>query len=315
MLKHIVYSNIKELKKFAKLASSLAREETSRPSKYPKLPEELIQKWDEEQTLLKKKLILNDVEEWQHILNIEKKIFKLEELNDVDLNEHFKTHIRYIGGLDLSYIKEKEDIACAGLVILDCADNLKVVYEDIDMVNISHPYVPGYLAFREVSFLVEKLNNLKLKHPELYPQCCFIDGNGLLHQKRFGIASHLGVLTDTPTIGIAKHLYQVEGLENSQEFKNEIKEKLKNKGDYIELKSNNETKDLIGLCYRSASENPIYISIGHKISWKTCLLLLNLIITKYRIPEPTRIADILTREYIRINFPGNKNEQNSSSTS
>jgi deoxyinosine 3'endonuclease (endonuclease V) len=268
---------------------------------------DVIEKWNQEQNFLKEKLILNDVEPWQTNLIHEEKIYKLDELDKtVDINEFYKNRVRYVAGLDLSYIKENDDLACAGLIVLDAADNLKVIYEDINMVNISTPYVPGYLAFREVPFLVEKLNKLKLNNPEIYPQCIFIDGNGLLHPKRFGLACHLGVLIDTPTIGIAKQLFQVDGLEKNEQFKSEIKEKLKKKGDYIELKSNNESKDLLGLCFRSTSENPIYVSIGHKISWKTCILLLNLIITKYRIPEPTRLADLRTREYIRVNIEGKK---------
>ncbi len=278
----------------------------------PKLPVpiEVTQKWDTEQILLKEKLVLDDIEPWQLKLNYEQKIYKLDEIDkNIDLNDFYKTRLRFIAGLDLSYIKENENLACAGLIVLDAADNLKIVYEDIDMVTITEPYVPGYLAFREVSFLVEKLNKLKQINPSIYPQCVFIDGNGLLHPKRFGLACHLGVLTDTPTIGIAKQLFQIDGLEKNEQFKADIKEKLKIKGDFIELKSNNDSKDLLGLCYRTCAENPIYVSIGHKISWKTCLLLVNLITTKYRIPEPTRIADIRTREYIRVNIEGQNMKQ------
>ena len=287
-----------------KMATSLINNKTDKEAM---VSPEVIQNWNDEQNFLKEKLILSDTESWQASLNHEEKIHKLDELDkNFDISEFYKNRIRYIAGLDLSYIKGNEDLACAGLIVLDAADNLKVVYEDIDMVNITQPYVPGYLAFREVPFLVEKLKKLKLNNPSIYPQCVFIDGNGLLHPKRFGLACHLGVLIDTPTIGIAKQLFQVDGLEKNAQFKNEIKEKLKKKGDYIELKSNNENRDLLGLCFRTTAENPIYVSIGHKISWKTCISLLNLIITKYRIPEPTRIADLRTREYIRVKIEGKK---------
>ena len=287
-----------------KMATSLINNKTDKEAM---VSPEVIQNWNDEQNFLKEKLILSDTESWQASLNHEEKIHKLDELDkNFDISEFYKNRIRYIAGLDLSYIKGNEDLACAGLIVLDAADNLKVVYEDIDMVNITQPYVPGYLAFREVPFLVEKLKKLKLNNPSIYPQCVFIDGNGLLHPKRFGLACHLGVLIDTPTIGIAKQLFQVDGLEKNAQFKNEIKEKLKKKGDYIELISNNENRDLLGLCFRTTAENPIYVSIGHKISWKTCISLLNLIITKYRIPEPTRIADLRTREYIRVKIEGKK---------
>ena len=316
MLKYFIFSTkkkfVKETSKnlLNKMASSFEVEDDKFTRKEALVSPVVTQKWNEEQNLLKEKLILNDVELWQHNFNADRSIFNAMELDEhVDLNEFYRNRIRYVAGLDLSYIKENEDLACAGLIVLDAADNLKVVYEDISMVTITQPYVPGYLAFREVPFLVEKLNKLKLSNPSIYPQCCFIDGNGLLHPKRFGLACHLGVLTDTPTIGIAKQLFQVDGLEKNEQFKSEIKEKLKKKGDYIELKSNGETKELLGLCYRTSAENPIYVSIGHKISWKTCILLVDLITTKYRIPEPTRIADIRTREYIRLNIEGQNNKQ------
>lgn len=81
------------------------------------------------------------------------------------------------------------------------------------------------------------------------------------------------------------------GLENNQEHKNKIKELLKNECDYFELHSN-EDQGLLAYCYRSTqnSINPIYLSIGHKISWSTCLWVIKQCVTKYRIPEPIRIA-------------------------
>lgn len=280
-------------------------------SRASQMPTELIEQWNCEQETMRQKLIVNDMEEWQFTLNREQKIYQLNELDEnVDVETFYKNRLRYIAGVDISYIKGNDNIACAGLVILDAADNLKIVYEDISFVNVTQPYVPGYLAFREVPCLEQKLNNLKATRPDIYPQCIFLDGNGLLHPRRFGVACHLGVYLDTPTLGIAKKLFHVDGLEKNDQFKIDIKEKLKKKGDYIELRSQQGNKELIGICYRTCAENPIYLSIGHKIGWKTCLLLVNLITTKYRIPEPTRLADLHTREYIRLN-----NKLNQSNTS
>lgn len=105
------------------------------------------------------------------------------------------------------------------------------------------------------------------------------------------MACHVGLLSDTPTIGVSKKLYQVFGLENNPEHKNRIKQLLK-EGDYFELRSNEDDQELLGYCYRSTNEstNPVYISIGHKISWSTSLWLIKQCITKYRIPEPIRNA-------------------------
>ena len=128
------------------------------------------------------------------------------------------------------------------------------------------------------------------------------------------MACHIGLLSDTPTIGCSKKLYQVFGLENNSEHKEKCVKELKKGGDYFELFSNLDdndnnvqSKELLGLCYRPTdkSSNPIYVSLGHKISWQTCLWLLSVgykqMEWKTRVPEPIRQADILTREFLRNN--------------
>ncbi len=135
-----------------------------------------------------------------------------------------------------------------------------------------------------------------------------LDGNGVLHANKFGMACHIGLLSDTPTIGCSKKLFQVFGLENSKEHKEKIITQLKKGGDYFELTSNDENShELLGYCYRPTNTvtNPIYVSIGHKISWETCLWILKVGYEetgwRTRVPEPIRQADILTREYLRKN--------------
>ena len=117
------------------------------------------------------------------------------------------------------------------------------------------------------------------------------------------MACHIGYFSDTPCVGVSKKLFQVFGLENNLAHKERIKNELKKAGDYFELKiQSEENSDLetIGLCYRSTdiSTNPVYVSVGNKISLETCLWLLKIVI-KNRIPEPIRQADIITREYLR----------------
>ncbi|XP_075815215.1 endonuclease V-like isoform X2 [Microtus pennsylvanicus] len=90
------------------------------------------------------------------------------------------------------------------------------------MVRLKAPYVSGFLAFREVPFLVELVQRLQEKKPDFMPQVLLVDGNGVLHQRGFGVACHLGVLTDLPCIGVAKKLLQVDGLENNSLHKEKI---------------------------------------------------------------------------------------------
>ncbi|XP_048466620.1 endonuclease V isoform X2 [Rhincodon typus] len=215
----------------------------------------LLREWERQQMELKEQMIDHDTEDWQS-------------------NEVFEG-LERIGGVDLSYIKGDEVNACASLVVLNYPD-LKVVYEECWMVCLTTPYIPGFLAFRETPFLEEALKRLQLKDPSLLPQVIFADGNGILHHREFGVACHLGVLTDLPCVGVAKNLLHVNGLEE----KYLLKEKA--------LKS----------CEKSTK--PIYVSVGHRISLDTALRLTHSC-CKYRVPEPIRQADIRSREYIRKN--------------
>lgn len=172
---------------------------------------------------------------------------------------------------------------------------------DSEPITMQLPYVSGFLAYREAGFLLSKLSKLKSTSPHLYPHCLLVDGNGLLQKNCFGMACHIGLASDTPTIGVSKKLIHARGLENNAEHKARIKSELLKAGDCFELHDQTGSGELIGLCYRAADNapNPIYVSVGNKMSWDTCRWLLPLVITKYRIPEPIRMADFHTREFIR----------------
>uniref|UniRef100_A0A670XVV9 Endonuclease V n=1 Tax=Pseudonaja textilis TaxID=8673 RepID=A0A670XVV9_PSETE len=90
------------------------------------------------------------------------------------------------------------------------------------VVAVNAPYVAGFLAFREVPFLLEAVQRLETQKPGLKPQVLLVDGNGILHHRGFGIACHLGVLTGLPCIGVAKNLLQVEGLANDELHKKQV---------------------------------------------------------------------------------------------
>ncbi|KAL7170735.1 hypothetical protein ACSBR2_035585 [Camellia fascicularis] len=112
--------------------------------------------------------------------------------------------LKYVGGVDVSFSKDDPSIACGTLVVLDLL-TLEVVYDDFSVVRLHIPYVPGFLAFREAPILLELLEKMKnCAHP-FHPQLLMVDGNGLLHPRGFGLACHLGVLANLPTIGIGKN--------------------------------------------------------------------------------------------------------------
>eukprot|EP01111_Echinosteliopsis_oligospora_P009224 TRINITY_DN2669_c0_g1_i1.p1 TRINITY_DN2669_c0_g1~~TRINITY_DN2669_c0_g1_i1.p1 ORF type:complete len:247 (+),score=49.29 TRINITY_DN2669_c0_g1_i1:200-940(+) len=232
------------------------------------------QRWIEEQEYLKSKLILEDKIEW-------------------DIKS-----LKYIGGVDISFIKENNVDACASLIVLEFP-SLKIVYEKYEMVKLTLPYISGFLAFREVPYLISLIDELKSVNPSLTPQVIMVDGNGYLHPRGFGLASHLGVLCDIPTIGVGKTFLHVDGL-TVKGVKQMVAEQCKAGGDFIELKG--ESGTVWGAAVRSHedSTNAIFVSQGHKLSLPTTLLITKAS-TIFRVPEPVRMADIKSRAYLREN--------------
>lgn len=231
---------------------------------------EILNQWRKEQDKLKKKLIQTD---------------------DPVLKD-----IKYIGGVDISFDKYDSKIGISALVICDIK-TLKIVYEDYKLVTIDEPYIPGFLAFREVNHFVKLIEELKKNAPQYIPQVILVDGNGIFHIKGFGLASHLGVLVDIPTIGCGKTVFAVDGI-----TKNKVADinyyNLKKKGDSYALYG--RSRKLWGYALRSTKEydDPMIISVGHKVSNPTALKIVKMVCL-YRVPEPVRLADKLSRRLIK----------------
>ncbi|XP_021565821.1 endonuclease V isoform X2 [Carlito syrichta] len=255
----------------------MALEATVRP------PEETLSLWKREQARLKTRVVDRDTEAWQR---------------DPDFSG-----LQRIGGVDVSFVKGNSVRACASLVVLSYPE-LEVVYEESRMVSLTAPYVSGFLAFREVPFLVEAVQRLQEMEPGLMPQVLLVDGNGVLHHQGFGVACHLGVLTDLPCIGVAKKLLQVDGLENNALHREKI-QLLQAGGDTFPLMGGSGT--ILGMALKShdRSAKPLYVSVGHKMSLEAAVRLTRHC-CRFRIPEPVRQADIRSREYIRrtLGLPG-----------
>ncbi|NXY73395.1 ENDOV Endonuclease, partial [Glareola pratincola] len=191
-----------------------------------------------------------------------------------------------VGGVDLSYIKGDDSSACASLVVLSYPA-LEVLYEDCRMVTVSAPYVAGFLAFREVPFLVEAVQRLQQEQPRLRPQVLLVDGNGLLHPRGFGVACHLGVLTDLPCIGVAKNLLQVDGLARDELHREQIRS-LQREGDTFPLTgTSGRARGMVSCGDNNSSSKPLYISVGHRVCLETAVRLVKSC-CRYRIPEPIR---------------------------
>ncbi|KAI8147569.1 endonuclease V-domain-containing protein [Fennellomyces sp. T-0311] len=204
--------------------------------------------------------------------------------------------LRYIGGVDLSFPENDHEHALACLSILSWP-SLEVVHTSYLETELHLPYIAGFLAFREVDPLLKLLKQVQDEHPELMPQVVLVDGNGLLHPRMCGIACHLGVLANIPTIGVAKNFLVIPGTPSMKQVKEKCRQELQKRGDTFLLKSNDVT---YGAALRTtdAAPSPVFVSQGHRVSLDTSLKIV-LACCRFRIPEPIRRADLDSRAYIR----------------
>ncbi|KAL0226957.1 hypothetical protein P9112_014281 [Eukaryota sp. TZLM1-RC] len=207
--------------------------------------------------------------------------------------------ISMVGGVDVSFSKDNTTIASACLTVLTYPE-LKLLYSDtLYTENLHVPYKTGFLAFREYP-LVEKLfNKLKTNQPELIPDVLLVDGCGIHHDRSAGSASHIGVHLNVPTIGVSKTLLCIQGLDTKQ-VRKEAESNLYRAGDYMYLWG--EGGKVLGAALRPTDTTiqPIYVSIGHLIDLESsCEIVARC--CRYRIPEPIRFADQISRKQIRDN--------------
>ncbi|MDP3012852.1 MAG: deoxyribonuclease V [Candidatus Subteraquimicrobiales bacterium] len=189
--------------------------------------------------------------------------------------------VNLVAGADVSY-SVKEDTIYATVVVLSFPD-LKVVEEAWAKRKAGFPYIPGLLVFREGPALLDAFEKI-----ENEPDVVFFDGHGVSHPRGFGIASHLGILLDKPSVGVAKTNLVGELTEPSQ-----------TKGSMTPIIKNGE---IIGMTVRTKDKvKPVYVSVGHKISLKKAVELVLKVSVKFRIPEPTRQAHLFSNE-IRISL-------------
>ncbi|KAG9450137.1 hypothetical protein H6P81_010102 [Aristolochia fimbriata] len=230
--------------------------------------------WVELQDSLKKRLVLKDDFFWA-----------------VPAHESYAEKLQYIGGVDISFSKDDPDVACGALVILNI-DDLRIVYDDFAVVKLETPYVPGFLAFREAPILLGLLEKMKQRSYPFYPQLLMVDGNGILHPRGFGLACHLGVFADIPTIGVGKNLHHVDGLTISGV--KQLFDSKTNGGDSNLVTLTGNSGSILGAAMRATSESfkPIFVSVGHRISLETAIEVVK-ICCKYRVPEPIRQVPIL----------------------
>ncbi len=176
--------------------------------------------------------------------------------------------IKTVAGVDIGL---KNNIALASVVVLNFPD-LQVVDGVVAESHVSFPYIPGFLSFREIPPLLVAFARLQTE-----PDLVIVDGQGIAHPRRFGLASHLGLILDKPTIGCAKSRLCGQYTEPDTE-----------KGAYTYLLDKDET---IGAALRTRTNvSVVYVSIGHRISLDSARKFTIACCPRFRLPETTRYA-------------------------
>lgn len=184
-----------------------------------------------------------------------------------------------IAGIDVAYHKDN-DTLIATVAVLD-AMTLEVIEQRALAGQARFPYVPGLFSFRELPPVIELLATLEQR-----PDLIICDGQGIAHPRRLGLASHLGVLFDVPTIGCGKTRFIGEHLPPPNQ-----------RGGIAALMDGDEQ---IGAALRTQDgTNPVYVSIGHNVTLETACKWVLAASPRFRLPETTRCADQHGRQFAR----------------
>ncbi|TLU99592.1 endonuclease V [Dyadobacter luticola] len=182
----------------------------------------------------------------------------------------YRKVITTIAGADIS-LSLYSDTVYAGMVILSFPDLQPIAYSLVKSHTV-FPYVPGYLAFREIPSLLKVYEQIPIK-----PDVIMFDGNGILHARRMGIASHFGVLTGTATMGCAK-----------KKLAGQYEEPGNQRNDFSLV---TDRREIVGYALRTKNDvKPVFISPGNKMSMQDSLEIAIKCVGKHRLPEPTRRA-------------------------
>lgn len=188
---------------------------------------------------------------------------------DVECADRFGP-VQHVGGVDIGF-EDDGRTTRAALVILSFPE-LALVEHVIVREPTRFPYVPGLLSFREIPALLQALDRVRI-----LPDAILCDAQGRAHPRRFGLACHLGVLTDLPTVGVAK-----------QPLVGRFEAPAPQRGAWTPLLDRNET---IGAALRTRTDTqPVFVSIGHRISLPSAIDLVLACTPQYRLPETTRQA-------------------------
>ena len=218
-----------------------------------------------------------ELEEYHHYFKEQERLAKL-----VVMEDQLAATLNYIAGTDVAYDDASNQMV--GAIVVLNAQTFEVVEQSYHRMEVTFPYIPGLFSFREIPPLLEAFKKLNIK-----PDLIVCDAQGIAHPRGVGMATHLGLELDIPTIGCAKKrlfgLYEKESLG-------------------IERGSTQELKDgdrVVGKALRSQNNvRPLFVSIGHRIGLDTAIEWVLRLTPDYRLPETTRQADHLVNELLKV---------------
>jgi deoxyribonuclease V len=188
----------------------------------------------------------------------------------------FNKKLKTIAGIDCAFSGDKKNIiAC---VVVLSAETFEIIETAYTVQAVNFPYIPGLLSFREAPACLAAAGKLTA-----IPDCIIVDGQGIAHPRRLGLACHLGLFLDVPTIGCAK-----------SRLIGDFEQPLSGKGSTSPLMDKNE---IIGSVVRTRNNvKPVFVSVGNKCRLNDAVRIVLDCCAKYRLPEPSRLAhQIVTR--------------------
>jgi endonuclease V len=235
----------------------------------------------------------------RRVWDAEQSALAVKVVQDDDPDRAWDPMPRRVAGFDVSFLKGDDATAVATLVVLALPD-LNVVYEDTRTVTLTLPYISGYLAFRECPALLtlwRALQAAAVSNPAIRPDVVLLDGNGVLHPRACGLASHFGVLAGVPTIGVAKTFYAFDGL-RPEDVVATARACNTEPGQWVPLVGDSGT--VLGAALRPTADatDPVFVSVGHRVSLATAVRVAHAV-SLYRVAEPVRQADLRSREAVR----------------
>lgn len=188
--------------------------------------------------------------------------------------------VRHLAGVDIGF-EQGGEITRAAVVVLawppDADGEISVVERVVHREPTRMPYIPGLLSFREVPAALAAFDRLSVR-----PDLVMVDGQGIAHPRRLGVASHLGLWLDVPTIGVAKSRLCGRHAEPGPV-----------RGDWTPLADGPEDEVIAAVLRSRARVKPIFVSTGHRVSLTTALEWVVACLRRTKLPEPTRLADRL----------------------